>query len=154
MKTPLKAASATTRFTALARRTALYGGAGADWLYGGAGGDHLYGGDGDDYIEAGSEGDKLRGEAGADTLVGGDGNDAYFFGRDTGHDIVDNYDTDQGLDVVTYDDDVANTDLWFEKAANQRDLVDHRHGAKPAASPSRTGSTPRAIRPKISMSTW
>ncbi|WP_108723972.1 malectin domain-containing carbohydrate-binding protein [Hyphococcus luteus] len=105
----------------LAARDYIYGGDGADSLYGGAGGDFLYGGDGNDRIEAGSEGDRLHGEAGNDTLIGGDGNDVYFFGRDTGQDVVDNYDTDGGQDVITYADDVSNTDLWFEKSG--RDLV-------------------------------
>ncbi|MEM8935350.1 MAG: cadherin domain-containing protein, partial [Pseudomonadota bacterium] len=105
----------------LGLRDHLYGGDGNDSLYGGAGGDFLYGGAGADYISAGSEGDQLHGEGGDDTLIGGDGNDAYFLGRDTGHDTIDNYDTDLGFDVITYADDVANTDLWFQKVGN--DLV-------------------------------
>jgi len=102
----------------------IEGGDGNDELYGGVGKDTLKGGNGDDRIEAGSEGDQLHGGTGNDYLIGGIGDDTYYIGRDTGHDIIDNYDTTAAIDrIVYFSNPLDATDpmnvnylnLWFER---------------------------------------
>ena len=102
----------------------LHGEGGNDTLYGGPDGDYLYGGAGDDLLEAGDAGDNLYGGLGNDKLIGGEGDDIYRFARGDGDDIVNNYDTDNSIDVVIFDDgdnvytegvDINQFNLWFER---------------------------------------
>jgi Ca2+-binding RTX toxin-like protein len=59
----------------------------ANRLYGYAGNDNLYGGDGNDSLDGGADDDYLKGNA---------GNDTYIFGRGSGHDTLNAYDTTAG----------------------------------------------------------
>jgi VCBS repeat-containing protein len=77
LQTHVKAAPATNE------ADVLYAGGGGDVLNGLAGDDRLYGFGGDDVLDGG---------AGDDLLSGGDGNDLYLFGRDSGHDTLDDSD--------------------------------------------------------------
>ena len=99
----------------------LFGGTGNDRLFGGGEGDILYGGDGNDILDAGDAGDQLHGDAGNDILVGGQGGDTYFIGRNTGSDILYNYDDDSARDAIAYLDGIEYTELWFNKSG--RDLL-------------------------------
>lgn len=79
------------------------GGAGDDLLGGGKGDDRLQGDDGHDFLQGevgndtlsgGSGNDTLDGGQGKDNLTGGNGADVYLFGRGSGQDRIDNYNTD------------------------------------------------------------
>ena len=61
----------------------LFGGSGNDTINGGASHDWLIGGDGDDVLDGGE---------GNDCLEGGLGNDTYVFGRNSGRDIIIDFD--------------------------------------------------------------
>jgi Ca2+-binding RTX toxin-like protein len=89
----------------------LYGRAGNDYLFGGAGNDHLYGGDGNDQLYAEGGNDYLDGGAGNDQMWGGENDDTYIVGRDSGSDIIYNFDTD-GIDMLSFDS-VDRREIWF-----------------------------------------
>lgn len=59
-----------------------------DTLTGTDGMDDLFGGAGDDVLNGGAEWDYLIGEGGNDTLTGGADMDTFFFGEDTGNDVI------------------------------------------------------------------
>ncbi|MVZ98067.1 hypothetical protein EUU23_10150 [Sphingorhabdus sp. IMCC26285] len=104
----------------------LLGGEGNDRLFGGGQSDVLIGGNGNDILEAGNQGDALKGGAGNDVLIGGSGGDTYFIGIGGGSDTIFNFDEDisNGVvanDGIVFEDDIANTELWFQKSG--RDLV-------------------------------
>lgn len=69
----------------------LYGGAGNDKLYGSAGNDYLYGEAGNDYLNGGADTDYLYGGAGNDTLYGGAGNDTFVYAKNTGKDVISDF---------------------------------------------------------------
>lgn len=82
----------------------IIGNSSANNLYGGAGADQLNGNGGDDYLE------------------GGAGNDVYFFGRGSGHDTINSYDTTVGkLDTLMFNTDLNPSDVSVSRAGN--DLV-------------------------------
>jgi Ca2+-binding RTX toxin-like protein len=90
----------------------LYGEAGNDQLYGGIGNDFLSGGSGDDVLYGGDGHDELNGGAGADIMTGGTGNDTYVFGKGSGQDWVNGYDTTAGkIDTVQFDWSVVPDDI-------------------------------------------
>ena len=72
----------------------LDGGSGSNRLFGEDGNDHLTGGIGDDYLDGGAGNDTLEGGGGIDQLSGGDGADVYLFGKGSGFEIIDNFDSD------------------------------------------------------------
>ena len=80
-----------------------------DLIYGDAGNDELYGFNNDDLLDGGS---------GADYMKGGSGNDIYLLRRNSGHDVIDNTDSEfsytscssQSNDIVVFED-VAVGDL-------------------------------------------
>jgi len=87
----------------------MTGGDGEDFMYGGAGIDYMYGGDGADEMLGSTEGDWMYGEGGADKMSGNDGNDYMNggSGNDTmcggdapNGDILDDGDTDAGIDYL------------------------------------------------------
>jgi Ca2+-binding RTX toxin-like protein len=55
---------------------------------GDTGSDRLSGGAGDDSLRGGGGADRLDGGRGDDVLTGGGGTDVFVFGREAGHDIV------------------------------------------------------------------
>ena len=70
----------------------MHGGAGSDEMFGDQGNDTLRGGSGDDKLWGGRGDDSLEGGEGNDTLTGGIGNDSFLFDRDSGHDIITDFD--------------------------------------------------------------
>ena len=72
----------------------LVAGNGADTLYGGIGDDLLQGNDGADTLNGGAGNDTLDGGAGNDYLNGDNGADTYLFGKGSGRDSINNYDSD------------------------------------------------------------
>ena len=73
---------------------------GNDVIYGGDLNDLLNGDDGNDSIIAGTGNDTLMGGQGNDTLEGDGGADTYSISSLDGQDVINNYDTDNSLDVV------------------------------------------------------
>lgn len=108
-------------FTGDAGGNVFHGLGGNDTIIGDDGNDVLYGGAGDDFIDAGDGVDMLDGGAGADTLIGGAHQDLYMIDRASGADVIRNYDPMNADDTISYADDIAYTDLWFERAGD--DLV-------------------------------
>ena len=108
-------------FTGDAGGNVFHGLGGNDTIIGDDGNDVLYGGAGDDFIDAGDGADMLDGGAGADTLIGGAHQDLYMIDRASGADVIRNYDPMNADDTISYADDIAYTDLWFERAGD--DLV-------------------------------
>ncbi|WP_162573208.1 calcium-binding protein [Variovorax sp. PBL-H6] len=102
---------------------ALGGGTGDDTLYGGNGNDTLLGGEGNDSLYGDAGNDILDGGAGNDYLNGGAGNDTYVFGRDSGRDTVNDYDTTSGnTDVVAFGSNVSMDQLWFRHIGNSLEV--------------------------------
>ena len=67
-------------------------------------------------------GNVLTGNGAANILTGGAGDDTFIFGRDSGHDIVNSYDTSAGkLDIVQFDTTVNSSDVLVSRSGN--DLV-------------------------------
>ena len=71
----------------------LAGGDGQDLLRGGKGEDTLLGGAGDDRLKGGAGDDLLDGGSGADRLWGGEGEDRFVFRSDSGHDVIEDFET-------------------------------------------------------------
>jgi len=108
----------------LAGTDTIYGDDGNDRLFGEGQSDSLFGGAGNDLLDAGDSGDFLDGGTGNDILIGGLGADRYTIRRDSGADAVYNYDDDNAVDTVVYDNSagtIAKTDLWFTKSG--KDLL-------------------------------
>ncbi|VTU27028.1 Cyclolysin [Variovorax sp. PBL-H6] len=102
---------------------ALGGGTGDDTLYGENGNDTLLGGEGNDSLYGDAGNDILDGGAGNDYLNGGAGNDTYVFGRDSGRDTVNDYDTTSGnTDVVAFGSNVSMDQLWFRHIGNSLEV--------------------------------
>jgi Ca2+-binding RTX toxin-like protein len=97
----------------------LTGNSGANVLSGGSGNDTLNGGAGNDTLDGGTGADTLDGGAGNDTLKGGVGNDLYLFGRGSGQDTINDYDTTTGNnDKVKFGGGLNPLDLIFVKNGN------------------------------------
>jgi len=60
--------------------------------------------------------------------MGGEGDDVYYFTRTSGHDTVDNFDTDNSVDAISFSEDssITNMNLWFEKVVD----AENRHNLK------------------------
>ncbi|MFC4670039.1 calcium-binding protein [Seohaeicola nanhaiensis] len=95
----------------------LFGGGGKDQLDGGFGNDRLRGGGGDDLLLGGRHADVLLGDGGSDRLLGGAGNDiltggagrdVFFFARNSGQDIVTDFQI--GLDKIEIGRGAASLD--------------------------------------------
>ncbi|WP_299298033.1 calcium-binding protein [uncultured Tateyamaria sp.] len=69
----------------------LRGGEGDDSLIGGGGSDFLAGGNGDDFLNGNSGRDDLVGGRGDDTMHGGSGDDVFFFTRQSGADVISDF---------------------------------------------------------------
>jgi Ca2+-binding RTX toxin-like protein len=105
----------------------LWGGVGEDWLQGDYGNDRLYGDEGDDVLYGLYGNDTLNGNAGNDTLDGGVGNDTlnggagadtYLFGKSSGRDRLDNYDSDAlGIqaDTVKLGAGITSSDVLLQR---------------------------------------
>lgn len=89
----------------------LYGMAGKDTLEGGIGDDSLFGGDDGDALFGGDGNDRLSGEGGYDQLYGGNGVDTYVFDRGWGFDVIDNYDSANGVDTIEFAAGILPSDI-------------------------------------------
>ncbi|MFN5350089.1 MAG: calcium-binding protein, partial [Polaromonas sp.] len=104
----------------------------ADTISGAAGADVLYGRDGNDSLNGGADNDTLYGENGADTLDGGTGNDTlnggagndtYLFGRGSGADVINEYDTTVGnTDLLSIGAGVAANQMWFRRVGSDLEV--------------------------------
>ena len=108
-------------FSGDANGNVFHGLGGNDTILGDGGNDVLYGGDGDDFIDAGDGLDVIDGGAGSDILIGGADQDLYMISRNSGVDIIRNYDPLNADDTISFADDISYTDLWFERVGD--DLV-------------------------------
>jgi Ca2+-binding RTX toxin-like protein len=110
----------------------VYGMAGNDVIDGGAGGDNLQGGDGNDTVRGGADADTVCGNAGNDTLDGGagndylagdTGNDVYLFGRGSGADVINEYDTTAGnIDLLSFAAGTSSQQLWFRQIGSDLEV--------------------------------
>lgn len=84
--------------------------------------DVIYGEGGNDALEGNGGDDILNGGAGNDTLSGGAGNDTYLFGKGSGQDTIDSYDTTAGkIDTVLFDYGIASDQVRVSRSGN--DLI-------------------------------
>ncbi|MBY0345419.1 MAG: hypothetical protein K2P98_00955 [Neisseriaceae bacterium] len=90
---------------------------GADTLKGWYGKDVINGGAGNDTLNGDTGNDQLFGGAGNDTLEGGAGDDTYLFGKGSGNDVINNYDT-TGNDRVVFGEGVSEDQLWLQRTGN------------------------------------
>jgi trimeric autotransporter adhesin len=118
-------ALSTSNLTGNAGDNSLIGNASANVLEGGAGNDHLNGaggantlrgGDGDDVIESSGSGDTLDGGAGDDVLrrTGGT-SQQYVFGRNYGHDTIENIAIDSALGTLAIASGVAASEIILSR---------------------------------------
>jgi len=84
---------------------------GENIMFQGLGGDDsLYGNDGNDILDGGM---------GNDYLEGGEGNDIYLFNRDSGQDIINEYDSIAGnVDTIRFGAGIAINDISFSRSGN------------------------------------
>ncbi len=71
----------------------LFGNEGDDRLFGNGGDDHLLGGEGDDRLKGGNGDDLIDGGTGNDRSWGGNGEDTFVFHADSGHDVIEDFET-------------------------------------------------------------
>lgn len=81
-------------------RDKLFGKGGDDTLKGGGGDDKIIGGRGDDNIAGGKGDDKIIGGKGDDVLKGNKGEDTFVFGKNSGDDVIKDFDV--GKDVLEF----------------------------------------------------
>ncbi|KDB53907.1 hypothetical protein X805_05390 [Sphaerotilus natans subsp. natans DSM 6575] len=73
-------------------------------------------GGGTDLVLGSSGNDTILGSGGADSLAGGAGNDVYRIGRDTGLDVIWDWDDAEGnQDVVEFGAGISAEQLWFQR---------------------------------------
>jgi Ca2+-binding RTX toxin-like protein len=125
VKTKLLAGtSANDVINGYATNDTLSGGDGEDTLYGNAGDDVLSGDGGADTLYGGNGADTLDGGAGNDYLSGDSGADVYLFGRGSGQDTINNYDSDAlgaNADTILLGANIATTDVTLSRQSN--DLI-------------------------------
>ncbi|CUH78873.1 Hemolysin, chromosomal [Tritonibacter multivorans] len=124
----------------------LIGGDGSDFLVGGEGNDFLNGGTGNDNLLGGADDDRLQGGVGYDVLEGGTGNDTLVGGADGdlfvfrsdfgpydgpyiddveecfisgGHDVIADFNSEEGDLIQILVDDVYNFETVMETAEQQ-----------------------------------
>jgi len=97
----------------------ISGGTESESIYGHGGNDTLSGEGGDDFIDGGAGDDILSGGVGNDNLVGGAGSDIYRIGLDSGHDIINNYDTSVGrADRIVFDAGILPNDVYVVRSGS------------------------------------
>ena len=107
----------------------LFGNDGNDRLFGNGNDDELWGGDGNDRLKGGSGDDLLDGGAGNDRLWGGRGEDTFVFGSDSGHDVIEDFETaflwfgDEDRLRLDIDGVDSKWDLFRHLDRDGRDLV-------------------------------
>ncbi len=113
----------------------IYAGAGDDYVNGGAGNDEIWGEAGDDWLTGGAGDDQISGGLGNDSIKGGDGADTIIFDTSEGgigHDVVRDFDVDEGdqLLIYTADDPAAGATLgeWMRALLTATE-VDTEYGA-------------------------
>lgn len=124
----------------------ILGNGGQDKLYGGNGDDvlsnvsgsasHLYGENGDDILKGGWGNDILDGGAGNDSLYGGEFHDTYLFGKGSGQDTVEAFESAdrhfEGNDTVSFGGGLTPQDLTlsFKQAGGKTDWIIGIKGTK------------------------
>lgn len=96
---------------------------GNDVIYGTDGNDRIFGEGGDDILYGDRGDDILDGGAGNDLLIGGEGSDSYWFGRNSGNDVIQEEGLFGGTDRVQFDDDIQRADLRFTRVGTSQDLL-------------------------------
>jgi Ca2+-binding RTX toxin-like protein len=98
----------------------LWGYGGDDKLFGGDGADKLYGGTGNDKLVGGKGNDTLDGGKGNDTLTGNQGHDTFVFGKNSGKDVVTDFDVKKDMLQISKSHDIKTP----------KDVLDHakQHG--------------------------
>uniref|UniRef100_UPI00248270C9 calcium-binding protein n=1 Tax=Methylibium rhizosphaerae TaxID=2570323 RepID=UPI00248270C9 len=82
--------------------------------------DSVVGTQGNDTLRGDAGNDTLDGGAGNDTLDGGTGNDTYLFGRGSGKDTINSYDTTAGkLDVVQLGAGITAADVVLTRSGDE-----------------------------------
>jgi VCBS repeat-containing protein len=93
----------------------IYGSGSSEIIRGLAGSDQIYAGDGDDIIDGG---------AGDDLLEGGHGNDTYLFSRGSGHDTINNFESDlNSVDTIEFNADVLPDDVIVQRSGDDMILA-------------------------------
>jgi Ca2+-binding RTX toxin-like protein len=101
-------------FAGTATADKITGTFGSDIINGAAGTDVLYGRDGNDTLDGGTGDDALNGDA---------GNDTYLFGRGSGADVINEYDTTAGnADLLSIGAGVAASQLWLRRVGSDLEL--------------------------------
>ncbi|WMJ09929.1 calcium-binding protein [Nitrosomonas sp. sh817] len=81
--------------------------------------DVIYGEGGNDTLNGNGGDDVLNGGTGNDFLTGGSGNDVYLFGKNSGHDTVNSYDTGAGkIDTILLDYGIFPDDIRLSRSGN------------------------------------
>jgi Ca2+-binding RTX toxin-like protein len=101
----------------------IFGDAGNDTMLGGNGGDLISGGAGNDVMNGGNGDDAIAGEAGNDVMRGGNGPDTFYFGANSGHDLVIDFEPLEGdligflrgagLDKIVYNPFLDATTIYW-----------------------------------------
>ncbi len=79
--------------------------------------------DGDDTLTGTIGNDNFSDSSGNDMLAGGLGNDNYRFGRNSGQDVISDYDASAGnADTVSFGPDVSAEQLWFQRQDNNLEV--------------------------------
>jgi Ca2+-binding RTX toxin-like protein len=101
----------------------IQGTAGTDALIGSRQEDSVFGGGSSDFIFGRNGDDHIFGEAGNDVMIGGKGADTHYFGANSGHDLVTDFNPSEGdligilrgagLDDVSYNPFLGTTTIHF-----------------------------------------
>jgi len=94
---------------------------GDDTIVGSSIDDIIMGLGGNDTITGGRGNDTIDGGTGNDTLQDKAGDDIYIFGRGYGHDVINDYNAEENLDVMKFKDDITPDEISVVRDGN--DLV-------------------------------
>lgn len=94
----------------------VYAGNGDDRVFGGQNDDLLFGEGGNDLVSGDLGKDSLSGELGADTLTGGEGADTFFIQKDSGVDIITDF--QKGIDTMKLPENITFENLVFQDGSS------------------------------------
>ena len=84
-------------------------------MFGGQNDDFLFGEDGNDLVFGDLGDDSVSGGFGADTLTGGDGNDIFLIQKDSGADVLTDF--QDGIDKMKLPENIAFEDLLIQNTS-------------------------------------